>query len=82
MAIIQRTVDPAVLGKVISLGVSLMGLAMPIGLLAAGPGSELIGVDGWFVLSGALLVLVGAVSLVLTRRFDRQPLPEPPAQTE
>ncbi len=82
MAFIQRTVDPAVLGKVISLGVSLMGLAMPIGLLAAGPGSELIGVDGWFVLSGALLVLVGAVSLVLTRRFDRQPLPGPPAQTE
>lgn len=84
MAYIQRSVDPAVMGKVISLGVSLMGLAMPIGLLAAGPGSELMGVDGWFVLSGVLLTLVGGASLLLTRRFDlsKERLAQPSVKTK
>jgi len=49
-----------------------MTLAMPIGLLVAGPVSEVVGVDRWFLWSGVALIATGVLCRVLTRRYDRE----------
>ncbi len=70
MAYIQETIAPEVMGKVFSLLMSAMTLAMPVGLLAAGPVSEWIGVDKWFAYSGMGLLATGVICLVCTSRYD------------
>lgn len=40
---------------------SVMSLATPIVLLIAGPLSQLVGTNNWMVLSGALMLIVGAL---------------------
>ena len=46
------------MGKEISLSYSAMGMAMPIGLIIAGPVTEMIGINNWFIISGLVIVLV------------------------
>lgn len=74
MAYTQETTPPEMMGKVFSLLMTVMTLAMPIGLLAAGPVSEAVGVDVWFFWSGAALIANGLLCRLLTRRFDEQTL--------
>jgi len=57
-ALIQTTVPNRLQGRVLSLLGTLMGLAAPIGLMAAGPLGEIIGVRWLFVLLGAAGTLV------------------------
>jgi DHA3 family macrolide efflux protein-like MFS transporter len=59
MAILQATVDPNIQGRVFSLMGSLVGLAAPIGLILAGPVSDWLGIQFWFLLSGILCVIIG-----------------------
>ncbi|MDL2295146.1 hypothetical protein LJC60_11130, partial [Ruminococcaceae bacterium OttesenSCG-928-D13] len=74
---------PEVMGKVFSLMMTAMTLAMPVGLLLAGPVTELVGVDVWFFWSGAALVVTGLLCRLMTRRYDAQTmLPEAPAPAE
>lgn len=75
MAYTQQTIAPDMLGKVLSLLITSMSLAMPFGLLVAGPVSEKIGVDNWFAYSGLAMVLVGVLCWVLCRRYDARPMP-------
>lgn len=70
MAYIQRTVPEELMGKVISLSTSAMGLAMPIGLILAGPVSETLGVSAWFLISGIAMVFVGVLCYFITRKYD------------
>ncbi len=70
MAYTQETIAPEVMGKVFSLMMTGMTLAMPIGLLLAGPVSELIGVDRWFFWSGIALAATGLLCYIMTRRYD------------
>ncbi|MHB1452246.1 MAG: MFS transporter [Coriobacteriia bacterium] len=72
MAMFQRLVDPAKLGRVMSLYMTIAMLAAPIGLLVAGPLAERIGVAHWFALSGMLIVIAGLVtwSLPAVRQLD------------
>lgn len=72
MAYTQETIAPEMMGKVFSLLISVMTLAMPAGLLVAGPVSEIVGVDQWFFWSGAALVATGILCRLLTRRFDKE----------
>lgn len=51
MAHVQETVAPESLGKVFSVLSAAMNLSTPFGLLLAGPLSEHIGVDLWFIWS-------------------------------
>ena len=67
---VQRTVPQQHLGKVIALITSVMSLAAPIGMLIAGPLSQLIGTNNWMILSGAATLIVGALCYVLTRHFE------------
>jgi DHA3 family macrolide efflux protein-like MFS transporter len=52
-AVVQSVVDPALQGRVFTLINSLAGAMMPLGLIAAGPLSDMISIQIWY--------LVGAV---------------------
>lgn len=71
-AMFQTLIDPAKLGRVMSLYMTIAMLVSPVGLLVAGPLAETIGVAGWFALSGALIALTGLVtwSLPAVRGLD------------
>ena len=77
MAYTQETTPPEVMGKVFSLIMTVLSLALPFGLLIAGPVSEAIGVDQWFLWSGAALVGVAMVFRLCSKRYDKETmLPE------
>lgn len=64
MAMFQTLVEPAKLGRVMSLYMTMNLLVAPIGLLLAGPLAERTGVAPWFAYSGVVVVAVG---LILSR---------------
>lgn len=70
MAHIQETTSPEVLGKVLSIIMTAMSLAMPAGLVIAGPVSETIGVARWFVYSGLAIIVVGFVTWLVSKKYD------------
>ncbi|MDL2318736.1 MFS transporter [Eubacteriales bacterium OttesenSCG-928-A19] len=77
MSYTQETITPEMMGKVFSLMMTAMTLSMPIGLLVAGPVSEAVGVDKWFLWSGVALIATAVLCRLLTRRYDAQTmLPE------
>ena len=64
-AMFQTLIDPAKLGRVMSLYMTLTMLVAPIGLLLAGPLAEKTGVAVWFALTGVLIVGCAAVALAV-----------------
>jgi len=62
VAILQSTIAPEIQGRVFSLVASLGGIAMPLGLIAAGPVSDLLSLQVWFIAAG-VMGLAGAVAL-------------------
>lgn len=72
-ALFQGLIDPAKLGRVMSLYMAMTTLVAPVGLLAAGPLAEITGVAPWFALSGALMFLTGLPVWLLpaVRRLDQ-----------
>lgn len=68
MALLQKTYDPSVLGRVISFITSFDTLCSPIGLFAAGPVVDRYGVATWFVWSGAVMAFTGF--LILTQHNE------------
>lgn len=70
MSYIQERIAPEMMGKVFSLLMTAMTLAMPIGLLVAGPVVEVIGVSTWFFYSGIVLLANAVLCRLLTRRYD------------
>ena len=63
LAIIQAVVAPEMQGRVMTLLGSLVKLAAPLGLILAGPLSDLVGVRYWFLAAGLVTLLVGAAGL-------------------
>lgn len=61
-AMFQGLVDPAKLGRVMSLYMTIAMLMAPIGLLFAGPLAEQVGVGRWFAISGVLIAVMGLVA--------------------
>jgi DHA3 family macrolide efflux protein-like MFS transporter len=61
MAILQSSVTPDMQGRVFTLLTSLVSITTPIGLVIAGPVSDLVGLQFWFLLSGAVCILVGCL---------------------
>lgn len=72
MAYTQESFAPEVMGKAISLWISVVSLAMPVGLLLAGPISQAVGVDVWFFWSGAALLVTALFCRVRTKPFDKE----------
>ena len=61
MAILQSTVDPKIQGRVFTLFGSLISITSPIGLSIAGPVSDGLGLQVWYLTAG---ILAGASILV------------------
>lgn len=72
MAYVQRTVPSEQLGKVMSLMISAMSFSTPVGLVVAGPVTELIGTNVWFALSGLMLVAISICCYVIIGKFERK----------
>ncbi len=64
-AIYQEMVSPEYLGRVFSLSLSTMSLAMPVGLIAAGCFADMTGVETWFAISGIFIAGIAVVGAVL-----------------
>lgn len=64
-ALMQERVPPEYLGRVFGLYGSVCSLAMPIGLVLSGAFADQVGTPRWFVITGALCVLL-AVGMYLT----------------
>jgi DHA3 family macrolide efflux protein-like MFS transporter len=76
-AIFQERIAPEYLGRVSSLSMSMMTLAMPIGLILAGTFAEVVGVQTWFLISGILVVLIALLmmSMPAVRALDDKRTP-------
>jgi DHA3 family macrolide efflux protein-like MFS transporter len=61
MAIMQSTVKADMQGRVFTLMGSLVALASPVGLVIAGPLSDLIDIRIWFLLAGLFCLLTGVI---------------------
>lgn len=65
VALFQEKIDPEYLGRVFGLYGSVMALAMPLGLVISGIFADQIGVNRWFLLSGALIIGIAGFCLWL-----------------
>ncbi len=65
MAILQASVTPEMQGRVFTLVGSLLNLTSPIGLMIAGPVSDRLGLQVWYVVGGVLTAAAGLVGLVM-----------------
>ncbi len=65
MALLQRKVRPDYLGRVMGVSGSLMSLACPLGLAAAGAMAEAWGAPVWFITGGLLCVLCAGLCLLI-----------------
>jgi len=61
MALLQAVVAPELQGRVFTVLGSLAGLAAPLGLAIAGPVSDWLGVQVWFVIGGATCVVASVI---------------------
>jgi DHA3 family macrolide efflux protein-like MFS transporter len=76
----QATVDPKYQGRVFTLlGSVAMGMT-PIGLAVAGPLSDWLGIQTWFIIGGVVCTLMGLMMLTIPavvnveqgRNFNRE----------
>jgi DHA3 family macrolide efflux protein-like MFS transporter len=63
MAILQSTVDPEIQGRVFTLFGSLIGITSPIGLSLAGPISDWLGLQVWYLVAGVLGLMLASIFL-------------------
>jgi DHA3 family macrolide efflux protein-like MFS transporter len=56
MAVLQKTIAPEMQGRVFMLFGSLITLTSPIGLIIAGPVTDAIGVQVWYIVAGLAVV--------------------------
>jgi DHA3 family macrolide efflux protein-like MFS transporter len=59
-AVLQAVVPPDVQGRVFTLLLSGVGLMLPLGLAVAGPLSDALGVQFWFLAAGAVMATMAA----------------------
>jgi len=63
-AVVQSAVTPEMQGRVISLIGTAAGFAMPIGLAIAGPVSDAVGIQTWFIIGGICMSLTGILGFM------------------
>lgn len=75
-AVMQSTVEPDIQARVMSLLGSVSAGAAPIGLAIAGPVSDLVGIQIWFVISGVICIVLAlsglAIPAVMNIESDRE----------
>lgn len=65
MGLIQASVSPDMQGRVFTLVGSLAGGMAPIGLLIAGPLSDYLGIQTWFIIGGVVCVVMGIIGFMI-----------------
>jgi DHA3 family macrolide efflux protein-like MFS transporter len=65
MAILQGTVAPEMQGRVFTIISSLFSISSPIGLAIAGPVSDALGLQVWYVTAGALCAVSGLAGFLV-----------------
>jgi len=79
-AVIQSTVDPDMQARVFSLLSSVGTGIAPLGLIVAGPVSDQVGIQAWFLLGGILCIFMAVtgffIPAVMNMEKKRNPLPE------
>ncbi len=60
-AILQSTVPKEIQGRVIAILISGTAAMAPLGLAVAGPLADIIGVRVWFLIGGALIIVMGII---------------------
>lgn len=73
-ALYQERIAPEYLGRVFGLYGSVCSMAMPIGLVISGLFADRVGTPRWFVITGALLVMLAVWMYLMPsiRNLDRQ----------
>jgi DHA3 family macrolide efflux protein-like MFS transporter len=64
-ALMQTTIDPAIQGRVLTLVGSAATAMIPIGLAAAGPLSDALGIQIWFVISGLVCIIMAVLQILI-----------------
>jgi hypothetical protein len=64
-ALFQAVIPLEVPGRVFGLLISLTQATSPLGLLVAGPAAQAYGIPFWFVLTGIVFAVIGAVGLLI-----------------
>jgi DHA3 family macrolide efflux protein-like MFS transporter len=64
-AVLQTTIAPEMQGRVFTLITSLATGISPVSLAVAGPLAEQFGVQFWYVVGGAVCVLMGSIALTI-----------------
>ena len=81
-AVMQSTVAPDMQARVFSLLGSLAGGMSPIGLMLAGPISDRVGIQSWFLLGGILCILMAVIGMMIPAvrniESERSSKPRPP----
>jgi len=65
MALLQANVEPGMQGRVLSLLGSMVTAMSPLSLALAGPISDILGIQFWYVLGGATMVIVGIAAFFI-----------------
>ena len=74
-AVMQSAVDPSMQGRVFTLVQSLAGAMSPLGLIIAGPLSEFLNIQIWYIVGGAVTFSVAIAGLFSKKlmRLEDQP---------
>jgi MFS transporter, DHA3 family, macrolide efflux protein len=64
-AVIQSQVEPDMQARIFSLLSSVGGAMAPVGLMIAGPVSDRLGIQAWFLLGGTACVLMGVLGVFI-----------------
>ncbi len=65
MAIVQSTVAPDIQGRVFTLIQSAASLMSPLSLAVAGPLADVFGIRFWYIIAGAVTLVIGAVGFFI-----------------
>ncbi|MGX7394505.1 MFS transporter [Carnobacterium mobile] len=60
-AYVQEVVPAEKLGRFFSFYGSIMSATMPLGLLVAGPMSDLLGINSWFLIAGIFSLIISLI---------------------
>ena len=81
-ALVQSEVAPDMQGRVFTLAASLTAAMSPLSLAVAGPLADLLGIQFWYVIGGAAMLLmgIGAFFVPAILHLEDKPTKEPPEE--
>jgi len=75
-ALLQTLIPPELQGRVITIVIAITSAMAPIGLSVAGPVSDVLGVQIWFIVGGSVMVFLGVASFFIPSIRDMERVTE------